>query len=48
MIITGQSIDWTSVYDVILVNTTTAVLISILLTLPIYFIIPKNPKAEFF
>jgi len=36
MIITGQSIDWTSVYDVILVNTTTAVLISILLTLPIY------------
>jgi len=48
MIITGQSIDWTSVYDVILVNTTTAVLISILLTLPIYFIIPKIQKQNFF
>jgi len=47
MIITGQSIDWTSVYDVILVNTTTAVLISILLTLPIYFIIPKIQKQNF-
>ncbi|HHV28823.1 CPBP family intramembrane glutamic endopeptidase [Acetivibrio mesophilus] len=48
LVITGQSLDWHATYDIILVNTTTAVLISILLTLPIYFIIPKIRKQNVF
>ncbi|WP_265445841.1 CPBP family intramembrane glutamic endopeptidase [Acetivibrio straminisolvens] len=46
--VTGQTINWAETYETILVNTTTAVLVSILLTLPIYFIIPKIRRQNFF